>query len=461
MISFKLILLILTINAVPPLLAFLFPDFISQPLDFGLKLWDGSPVFGKHKTVRGFFGAIIAGILIGSLMGFSFLIAFFVGLFTMLGDLVSSFIKRRFTFPEGKDILILDQCFEGGFPLLLFHYVYSLSWVRIIGCFLIILAIAQGGSILFGRLSSPSKKRSLRLVRSSSRFREWRSCHTALSPLARYLNFENILVYHLIMENIFKIIGVYGQGVKNALDVGLKRVCITFSDLPTSFDPLNILFMSDLHIDGLDGLCERLIDLVSPLDVDVCFLGGDYRMEMYGAFYKVANRLNKLVKQINAKDGVFGILGNHDCLEVTPELEDAGICMLINDSFPLERNGEKIWIVGVDDPHYYRCHNMEKAYRGISRDAFSILLAHSPEIIKDANGYPVRLCLCGHTHGGQIRVPGIGPVFTHARVPRRFVSGIWRHNSIVGYTTRGAGSSGVPVRFNCPPEVVLITLRKR
>ena len=460
MFYFKILILLFLINGTPPVLTFFFPEILKRPLDNNYNFWDGYPVLGKHKTIRGFFSAVIAGSLFGYFIGFSLFISILAGLFSMLGDCISSFIKRRLKLKEGTSIPGLDQIFEGGFPLLLFYWVYSLSWQITLGSLLIFIIIAFKVSKISKKLFSPKKTDSLRLVRSALSFREWRACHTALSPFARYLNFENIIYYHWLMGGIFKCLGIYNQGVKNALNVKIKSINLSFSDLPDAFNHYRILFISDLHIDGLDGLAERLIKLVSSLKVDVCLLGGDYRMEMYGQFFKAAVKLREIVKHTNTRDGVLGVLGNHDCLEITPELEDSGICMLINDSFLLERDGATLCIVGVDDPHYYKCSDIEKALREVPLNAFTILLSHSPEIIKDLDGKKIDLCLCGHTHGGQICLPVIGPVFTHIKLPRRFSAGLWQYNSTIGYTSNGAGCSGVPVRFNCPPEIVLLTLNK-
>jgi len=460
MFYFKILILLFLINGAPPVLAFFFPDILKRPLDNNYNFWDGYPVLGTHKTIRGFFSAVITGVFFGYFMGFSLLISIAAGLLSMAGDSISSFIKRRLNLKEGTSVPGLDQIFEGGLPLLLFYRVYPLTWQVTLVSLLIFIIIAFKVSKISKKLFLPQKTVSLRLVRSALSFREWRACHMALSPFARYLNFENIIYYQWIMKGFFKCIGIYNQGVKNALNVKIKSINLSFSDLPEAFDNYRILFISDLHIDGLEGLAERLIKLVSSLKVDACLLGGDYRMEMYGQFFKAAKKLREIFKHTNARDGVFGILGNHDCLEITPELEDCGICMLINESFLLERDGAKLCIVGVDDPHYYKCSDIEKALREVPFDAFSILLSHSPEIIKELDGKKIDLCLCGHTHGGQIRLPGIGPVFTHIKLPRRFSAGLWQYNSTIGYTSNGAGCSGVPVRFNCSPEIVLLTLSK-
>ncbi|MBW2368868.1 MAG: metallophosphoesterase, partial [Deltaproteobacteria bacterium] len=290
------------------------------------------------------------------------------------------------------------------------------------------------------------------------RFKQWRACHTALSPFARLLNFENVLIYRLAMTGVFKTMGLYTRGVKNALDVKVKEISLNLPKFPESLSPYKILLVTDLHIDGIDGLTETLIELVRPLQVDLCLLGGDYRMEMYGDFSSANEKLAQFIRHVRATDGIYGILGNHDCIEIAPDLEDAGLHMLINDVVRIEKNGSVLNIAGVDDPHYYKCHNLSTACEKVEPTDFSVLLAHSPEIIHDLNGFPIDLCLCGHTHGGQIRLPGIGPVFTHCKTKRAFTSGLWQYNGVTGYTSTGAGSSGIPVRFNCPPEIVLLTL---
>jgi predicted MPP superfamily phosphohydrolase len=161
------------------------------------------------------------------------------------------------------------------------------------------------------------------------------------------------------------------------------------------------------------------------------------------------------------REGVFGVLGNHDCIEMIPDLEDAGVCMLVNDAYAIKRNRETIWLVGVDDPHYYKAHDFKASFKGIPKGAFSIFAAHSPEVYREAAQQLVRLYLCGHTHGGQIRLPFYnGPIITHSRAPRKIASGLWKYNGMYGYTTAGVGTSGVPLRFNCPGEVVLFTLKR-
>jgi hypothetical protein len=144
---------------------------------------------------------------------------------------------------------------------------------------------------------------------------------------------------------------------------------------------------------------------------------------------------------------------------MVPDLEEAGIVMLVNESWEIREGTDKIWLVGVDDPHYYKTHDLQRAFRSVPENDFTILLAHSPEVYKKAVTYHADLYLCGHTHGGQICLSPLNPLLTNSRAPRFTALGCWNYKDMTGYTSRGAGASGVPLRFNCPGEITIITLR--
>ena len=158
---------------------------------------------------------------------------------------------------------------------------------------------------------------------------------------------------------------------------------------------------------------------------------------------------------------VYGVLGNHDTILMVPEFEDAGVKMLINEFEPIERQGECIYLAGIDDAHFYRMDNIAKASAGIPADAFSLLISHTPEIYREATRAGFDLLLSGHTHGGQICLPGGLPITLSSVLPRSMGSGVWKYQEMIGYTSVGVGSSVVPVRFNCPPEITLHRLRSR
>ena len=198
---------------------------------------------------------------------------------------------------------------------------------------------------------------------------------------------------------------------------------------------------------------------VADLEVDLCLIGGDFRMKTYGAMAPCLRELRRLVPLLPGQAKPLAVLGNHDCIEMLPELEECGLTMLVNDNLPLQRGNEKIWLLGLDDPHYYMVDNVQQACQGVEPGGFTICLAHSPEAYGQAASQGIALYLCGHTHGGQICLPGGVPVITNSRAPRSTAVGRWSWQAMQGYTSRGTGSSSLPVRFNCPPEITLITLR--
>ena len=149
------------------------------------------------------------------------------------------------------------------------------------------------------------------------------------------------------------------------------------------------------------------------------------------------------------------MLGNHDTICMVPAFEEMGIRMLLNEQERIERGGAAIHLAGVDDAHFYRMDNIEKAAHGIPHDAFSILLSHTPEIYRQAAHADFNVLLSGHTHGGQMCLPGGIPVTLNCVLPRAMGNGSFKHHDMIGYTSAGAGVCIVPARFNCPPEITL------
>jgi predicted MPP superfamily phosphohydrolase len=227
--------------------------------------------------------------------------------------------------------------------------------------------------------------------------------------------------------------------------------------LPSSFDGYTILQISDLHVDMNGGAMERLIELLPALAYDLCVLTGDYRGKTFGPFDATIAGMARMCAHIVGP--IYGVLGNHDSVRMVPALEEMGIRMLLNEAETLERKDQRINLVGIDDAHYYRVDNIEKAASQLLGEEFSILLSHTPEIYRQAAHADFDLLLSGHTHGGQICLPGAIPVTLDSALPRRMGSGLWKYRDMVGYTSVGVGSCIVPVRLNCPPEITLHHLR--
>lgn len=460
MVSADLLLFLIWLNFLPFLAHLLLGERWAWPLDASRRLWDGRPILGSHKTLRGVLAALAGGTVAAPLLGLPWTTALLAAALAMLGDLLTSFLKRRLEQPSGKPIFALDQGLEGGLPLLVLAPAMGLSWWQGPLAWVMFMPLSYAGAWYWHYvLYRPPVANYPRLVRSSTRLREWRACHAPLARWQTWLNFESYVYYRVVMAHLFKATGWYRRGMHNALRPEVSHHDLPLGDLPAAFDGYRILLLTDLHLDGLATLTDALIERVAPLELDLCLVGGDVRMEMYGPMAPAIRELKRLVAEVHARDGVYGVLGNHDCIEMLPEFEQAGVSMLVNDSRELRRGGSSIWLAGVDDPHYYRCHDLELALRRVPPEGFKLLLAHSPEIYREAAIRGFRLYLCGHTHGGQICLPVVGPVFTHSRAPRHTAAGQWIEGRMLGFTSRGAGASGLPLRFNCPGEVAVLTLR--
>lgn len=448
-------------NFLPPLAYLIFRERFDHPVDWNRLWFDQRPVFGSHKTIRGLLACLIGGAAFAPLLGISWLQAGLAALLASAGDLLSSFIKRRLDRQSGQSVILLDHIFEGLFPALLLGYYLHLHWTHILASLVIFLPVAWGGSAIWRYLTyKPPLKNYPRLIRSTTRFREWRACHDPLARWQTLFNLSSFLAHQVFMTNFFKTLGLHQQGVQNALNLKTKKIIFSHPDLPEPFEGFRILFMSDLHLDGLPELTDVLIEKCRKIEADLCLIGGDIRMLTYGPIAPCLRKLRRLVPYIRTTHGILGVIGNHDCIEMAPDFEEIGIVMLINDSWNIRIGDESIWFAGIDDPHYYRTDNLDQAFADVPENQFTIFLSHSPEAFKKAAFFKPHLYLCGHTHGGQIRLPDGGPILTNSRAPRYTADGRWLYREMTGYTSRGAGASGVPLRFNCPGEITLITLSK-
>jgi uncharacterized protein len=203
---------------------------------------------------------------------------------------------------------------------------------------------------------------------------------------------------------------------------------------------------------------NRLIELVSSMQYDVCVLTGDYRGRTFGPFQPALDGVARVGTHL--KQPIYAVLGNHDTIQMVPGLEAMGIRVLLNECETIVRKDQRIYLAGIDDAHFFRMDNIEKAAHSIPRGEFSILLSHTPEVYRQAAHANFDLMLSGHTHGGQICLPGSIPIKLEAVLPRRMGAGPWQYSDMIGYTSVGAGSSVVPVRLNCPPEITLHQLRR-
>lgn len=257
-----------------------------------------------------------------------------------------------------------------------------------------------------------------------------------------------------------KMASLYRKGRANAQDIQIVEHELSFAQLPDAFDGYRILHLTDLHIDSLPGIEKAICRRLDTLQYDACVLTGDYRYHAYGHYGpRVKRPLQQIISHVKAPDGLYATLGNHDTHAAVDMLEDMGVRVLANEHVTLERQMGQITLTGVDDPHYYYTPAATQTLQQ-SGTGFKIALVHSPELYQEAAAHHYHLYLCGHTHGGQVCLPNGTPILKNLHKGHHLVEGLWQERQMVGYTSRGCGVSGIPVRFFSRGEVTVFTLRK-
>src|SRR5712692_1876443 len=273
-----------------------------------------------------------------------------------------------------------------------------------------------------------------------------------------FMHIENWYLAPAIIRNALKLSGLYWRARRNAERVEIRDNIVLSERLPEAFDGFTILHISDMHVDMNKGAMRHLTELVQHLTYDICVLTGDFRGKTFGPFEATLAGLAQVRAQLAGP--TYGVLGNHDTILMVPGLEAMGIRMLLNECERLVRGDQSIHLAGIDDAHYYRVDNIEKATAAIPDDGFSILLSHTPEIYRQAAHAGFDLLLAGHTHGGQLCLPGRVPLTLDSVLPRHMGADAWEYRGMAGYTSVGVGSCIVPARLNCPPTITLHRLRR-
>jgi predicted MPP superfamily phosphohydrolase len=270
---------------------------------------------------------------------------------------------------------------------------------------------------------------------------------------------ENLSLLIKAVERAIRLCGLYPRGRRNALNLALRENVVRLRGLPRALDGLRLLHLSDLHLDGEAGFGARVAAAVARARFDLCALTGDFRFMTTGPYERVGAELAALAPALACRHGAYGILGNHDFIEFVPMLEAHGVRMLLNEAVAAAEAPDPLWLVGLDDAHFYGAHDFDRALRAVPDGGARILLVHSPELIPEARQRGFGLYLCGHTHAGQMCLPGGWPPIVNAHCHRRYTAGAWRYDGMPGYTSRGTGSSGIFARFHCPPEITVHVLR--
>lgn len=243
--------------------------------------------------------------------------------------------------------------------------------------------------------------------------------------------------------------------------VNVKRLTIPLRRLPPLFDGFSIAHITDLHFGGwMNG--ERMTALaarINALKPDVVAITGDFASRINTT---IARQLTDSLRELDAREGAYAVLGNHDhwtdVQAVSDAIREAGIQLMLNQSAMIERDGQHLVLAGVDDIWENR-QDLDAALNGVSTDSCIILLAHEPdyadEVVQDGR---VDLQLSGHSHGGQIRLPFIGALVLPV-LAKNYNLGLYTIQDLKLYVNPGLGMLDPPVRFLCPSEITHITLR--
>ena len=278
------------------------------------------------------------------------------------------------------------------------------------------------------------------------------------SRLARLLVVHKLRWLSPAIRLAFRASGLYSFAHRTYLRLTVTEREQPLARLPAAFDGYRVLHLSDLHLDLDPTLIRALVPVLKTVRADLCVLTGDYRNHTIGNWREAVSYFAEMMKALPMP--VYGVLGNHDSLEQVPPLERTGARILLNENVTLERGGESLCLAGIDDPNVYRTHRLGAALRNVPEDRCRILLAHSPAAWEEAAAAGVDLYLAGHLHGGQVCPPWGGVCLPNDSSPRKLWVGAWKVGDMAGYTSRGTGGCGVPVRLFCPPEIVVHVLRR-
>lgn len=249
----------------------------------------------------------------------------------------------------------------------------------------------------------------------------------------------------------------------------VKRVEIKIGHLPEAFNGTKIAQISDIHFGeylGADHV-RSVVREVNALEPDVVVFTGDLatfpgtveRKPREEAATRVVPA-GPIMAELKGPLGRFSVLGNHDVKTdptlLTEVLTQNGMAVLRNKSVPVERAGQRIWVAGIDD-FFAGPVNIPRTLSGIPKGEVVVALAHEPDLADAVAKFPIDLQLSGHSHGGQVRIPFIGaPVLPP--MGEKYPLGFYRIRNLQLYTNPGVGVVGLPIRFDCPPEITLVTL---
>lgn len=239
----------------------------------------------------------------------------------------------------------------------------------------------------------------------------------------------------------------------------ITQTKIHIPQLPKSFKGFKIALLTDIHHGPHNNIefVSSIVNKTNKLDADIIALGGDY----IATKPKYIKPCIKELSRLTAKEGVFAVLGNHDHKwgldRVSNEFKKTNIILLKNSGAWITRDQSRIRFCGVDD-YWYGRQDLGSALGDCQKDETAILLSHNPDYAEIIQDKRIKLVLCGHTHGGQIKIPFLGALIIPSMYGKKYAEGLIKAPHTQVYVSRGLGTVYIPLRVNCPGEIVLIEL---
>lgn len=253
--------------------------------------------------------------------------------------------------------------------------------------------------------------------------------------------------------------------LREPFQLDVTRLTIASPWLPTGFDGLKIVQLSDLHLHHISRAYRTAIDVIHRERPHLVVITGDLvdRSEETSVCLAFLSKLRTA-----AGVPVVVVPGNWDHRAFPTKRSIAAwhkrlqaetrIRVLANQNVVLHRHGDHMWLVGTDDPYFGHA-DLDASFKGVPDTAFALVLTHAPEAFEELAQRPAaRLVLAGHTHGGQVRLPFIGAVRVPSRYGTRFAHGLFKLGDTLFYVNAGMGMSHLPIRFLCRPELTVFTL---
>ena len=256
------------------------------------------------------------------------------------------------------------------------------------------------------------------------------------------------------------------SGLIEPNEVDVRRIDLRIERLPSAFDQFQIALISDLHFGPYTSAREirAAVRAANELKPDMVAILGDFVTEpLTGskpAGARKAEPCAQVLSELQSRAGAFAILGNHDYATDPDFVADAlsahGINVLRNRSHVIEESGSRLWLIGVNDA-MSEAAQLDGALAGVPAKETRLLLVHEPDFADYASRYGISAQFSGHSHGGQVRIPGLRPLWL-PDLAQKYYDGYYRIGNLHLYTNRGIGTVGLPFRFCCPPEVTLVKL---